>query len=285
MRVSLPIARPAIAAGVLLAIMETIADYGTVAYFNVRTFSTGIYQAWFNMQDRAAAAQLALCLLAFALMLAAARADPARPGAVAHARRPADRRSSRSRSPAGAAGWRRGFCALPVVVGFLLPVVILGHHGGGVGAEPSLDPRYRGFVGNSLTLAGIAAAVTVAGAVLVGFRARLQRRARARALLVGAGLGYAVPGGVIAVGLLVPFAGLDNAIDGWARHASRRLDRAALHRLDLAAGARLHGALHGGGAQRLRRRARHGQPADRRGGAHPRPQPAGGARRRCTCRS
>ena len=90
-RVSLPIARPAIAAGVLLAIMETIADYGTVAYFNVRTFSTGIYQAWFNMQDRAAAAQLALCLLAFALMLARGRADPARPGAVTHARRPADR--------------------------------------------------------------------------------------------------------------------------------------------------------------------------------------------------
>ena len=71
LRVSLPMARPAIAAGVLLAIMETIADYGTVAYFNVRTFSTGIYQAWFAMQDRAAAAQLALCLLGFALLLAA----------------------------------------------------------------------------------------------------------------------------------------------------------------------------------------------------------------------
>ena len=70
--VSLPMARPGIAAGVLLAVMETIADYGTVAHFNVRTFSTGIYQAWFAMQDRAAAAQLALCLLGFALLLAAA---------------------------------------------------------------------------------------------------------------------------------------------------------------------------------------------------------------------
>ena len=65
-------ARPAIAAGVLLAVMETIADYGTVSYFNVRTFSTGIYQAWFAMQDRAGAAQLALCLLGFALLLATA---------------------------------------------------------------------------------------------------------------------------------------------------------------------------------------------------------------------
>ncbi len=70
LRVSLPMARPAIAAGVLLAIMETIADYGTVAHFAVRTFSTGIYQAWFAMQDRPAAAQLALCLLGFALVVA-----------------------------------------------------------------------------------------------------------------------------------------------------------------------------------------------------------------------
>ena len=85
--VSLPMARPGIAAGVLLAVMETIADYGTVAHFNVRTFSTGIYQAWFAMQDRAAAAQLALCLLGFALHARRRRADPARAGAVLPARR------------------------------------------------------------------------------------------------------------------------------------------------------------------------------------------------------
>jgi iron(III) transport system permease protein len=80
-----------------------------------------------------------------------------------------------------------------------------------------LEPRYLSFVGNSLTLAGAAALVTVTGAVLIGFRARLRPGRRARALVLGAGLGYAVPGGVIAVGLLVPFAGLDNLIDAWAR--------------------------------------------------------------------
>ncbi|MEO1365487.1 MAG: ABC transporter permease subunit, partial [Pseudomonadota bacterium] len=69
-RVALPMARPAIAGGALLAIMETIADYGTVAYFNVQTFATGIYQAWFSLGNRGAAAQLALCLLMFALLLA-----------------------------------------------------------------------------------------------------------------------------------------------------------------------------------------------------------------------
>jgi iron(III) transport system permease protein len=79
------------------------------------------------------------------------------------------------------------------------------------------DPRYVRFIGNSLTLAGIAALVTVVGAVLVAFRARMRPGCRARALVLGAGLGYAVPGGVIAVGLLVPFAHLDNLIDGWAR--------------------------------------------------------------------
>ena len=82
-------ARPAIAAGVLLAIMETIADYGTVAHFAVRTFSTGIYQAWFAMQDRAAAAQLALCLLAFALIVAALERIERGQARVAHARRAA----------------------------------------------------------------------------------------------------------------------------------------------------------------------------------------------------
>ena len=99
LRVGLPMARPAIAAGVLLAIMETIADYGTVAYFNVRTFSTGIYQAWFAMQDRAAAAQLALCLLGFALLLAALERVQ-RGQARAHMRGGRLAASSRSRSRA-----------------------------------------------------------------------------------------------------------------------------------------------------------------------------------------
>ena len=106
-------------------------------------------------------------------------------------------------------------CLLPVLVGFLLPAVILGRMAAGSGQ--SLDARYLAFVGNSLQLAGIAALATVAGAVLIGFRARTVPGRASRALVLGAGLGYAVPGGVIAVGLLVPFAGLDNLVDGWMR--------------------------------------------------------------------
>jgi iron(III) transport system permease protein len=214
LRVALPMARPAIAAGVLLAIMETIADYGTVAYFNVKTFSTGIYQAWFAMQDRAAAAQLALCLLGFALLLAALERVQ-RGQARAHMR--GQRLAGVEPQPLrGARGLVASFfCLLPVLVGFALPVAILGSMAAGSGQ--SLDPRYLRFVANSLALAGLAAAVTVVGAVLVGYRARLAPGPAARAVVLGAGLGYAVPGGVIAVGLLVPFAGLDNLIDAWAR--------------------------------------------------------------------
>jgi iron(III) transport system permease protein len=107
-------------------------------------------------------------------------------------------------------------CALPVLFGFVLPVIVLGHLAWGSG-QSILDPRYRVFVTNSLTLAGIAAGLTVAGAVVIAFRSRLVPGRVSRGLILGAGLGYAVPGGVIAVGLLVPFAGLDNLIDGWAR--------------------------------------------------------------------
>jgi iron(III) transport system permease protein len=215
LRVSLPIARPAIAGGVLLAVMETIADYGTVAYFGVRTFSAGIYQAWFSMADRAAAAQLALCLLAFALVVAAlerierGHAKSHMRGARLAALEPVRLHGARAWAAVAA-------CALPVLFGFVVPVIVLGGLAWGSG-QSLLDPRYRGFVANSLTLAGIAAVLTVAGAVVIAFRARLVPGRVSRGLILGAGLGYAVPGGVIAVGLLVPFAGLDNLIDGWAR--------------------------------------------------------------------
>lgn len=214
-RVSLPMARPAIAGGVLLAVMETIADYGTVAHFGVQTFATGIYQTWFSMSDRGAAAQLALVLLGFALMLALVERLQ-RGEARAHMR--GGRLAAIEPQPLrGGAAWLATLaCLLPVLVGFGLPVLILARMALGSG-QSLLDPRYLGFVGNSLTLAAVAALVTVAGAVLVGFRARMAPGRKARLLLLGAGLGYAVPGGVIAVGLMVPFARLDNAIDAWAR--------------------------------------------------------------------
>ena len=215
LKVSLPMARPAIVGGVLLAIMETIADYGTVAYFSVRTFSTGIYQAWFSMSDRGAAAQLALCLLSFALLLAVL--ERIQRGQARSHMRGAEIRDFERQPLRGPAAWLASvFCAVPVLVGFLLPVIVLGQLAARSG-QSVLDPKYLRFVGNSLTLAGVAAIVTVAGAILIGFRARMLPGRASRVLVLGAGLGYAVPGGVIAVGLLVPFAALDNALDAWTR--------------------------------------------------------------------
>ncbi len=214
-RVSLPMARPAIAGGVLLAVMETIADFGTVAYFGVQTFATGIYTSWFSMADRAAAAQLALCLLGFALVMAVTertqrgKAKYYQTGKQ-HVAQPA----------AQLKGWQSAaalvLCVIPVLFGFLLPVVVLVQMG--LESEQNLlSRRYVGFVQNSLTLAGTAAVITVCAAISVGFFQRLRPGRRSAMAAYLARLGYAVPGGVIAVGLIVPFAAFDNALDAWMR--------------------------------------------------------------------
>jgi iron(III) transport system permease protein len=214
-KVSLPLARPAIAGGVLLAVMETIADFGTVAYFGVQTFATGIYTSWFSMFDRAGAAQLALCLLSFALLLAlleriqrgrAKYHDPSR--------------RSQAMPPIQLKGWGAAaamiVCGIPVVFGAVLPIAVLLVMG--LGSEQNLfSPRYLGFIQNSVTLAGIAAVVTVCAAISVGFFQRLRPGRLSNGSAYVARLGYAVPGGVIAVGLLVPFAAFDNAFDAWMR--------------------------------------------------------------------
>ncbi|WP_224816599.1 iron ABC transporter permease [Hasllibacter sp. MH4015] len=212
-RVSLPIARPAIAGGALLAIMETLADFGTVSYFGVQTFATGIYQAWYSFFDRGGAAQLALCLLIVALVIAALerrqRRDQRQHGAG---------RRFEAMQSVRLTGWRAvgaaSFCGLPVLLGFLLPVGLLLSLGWD-SFENLLTDRYLRFLRNSVILASIAAVFTVAAAVVLGFNARLHPTRGAKAAVRVAGLGYAVPGGVIAVGLIVPFAAFDNALDAF----------------------------------------------------------------------
>jgi iron(III) transport system permease protein len=214
-RVSLPLARPAIAGGVLLAVMETIADFGTVAYFGVQTFATGIYTSWFSLGDRVGAAQLALCLLSFALLLAMLeRMQRGRAKYYDPSRR------SQDKTQLVLKGWQSGLaitlCAVPVLLGCMIPIVVL--FSMGLGSEQDLfSSRYLGFIQNSLTLAGIAAVVTVSAAVIVGFFQRLRTGPFANATAYVARMGYAVPGGVIAVGLIVPFAAFDNALDAWMR--------------------------------------------------------------------
>lgn len=213
--VSLPMARPAIASGVLLAVMETIADFGTVSYFGVQTFATGIYTSWFSLGDRTGAAQLALCLLSFALVLAVVerstrgKARYHQAGKQHAAMPPSDLKGAQALG-----AWV--LCALPVCFGFLLPVIVLFNMG--LESEQNLfSRRYIGFLQNSLTLASAAAVITVMAAICLGFYQRMRPGRVSGSAAYMSRLGYAVPGGVIAVGLMVPFAALDNAFDAWMR--------------------------------------------------------------------
>lgn len=208
--VSLPMARPAIAAGALLVVMETIADFGTVAHFSVQTFATGIYTSWFGLADRAAAAQLAVGLLAFALLVAAL--EYMNRGDASFAAKGRQDAFDRFRLSGKRALGAQFVCALPVLLGVIIPTITLILMG--LRSEQDVfSPRYIRFIQNSLLLASVAAFVTVGAAILLGTFNRVLSGKMALATLFIGRLGYAVPGGVIAVGLLVPFARFDNWLD------------------------------------------------------------------------
>jgi iron(III) transport system permease protein len=208
-RVAVPLARPAIAAGASLALMETLADFGTVSYFALEVFTTGIFKAWLSMGDIAAAGQLSSCLLAFVvLVLGLERATRGRAAYHAGAaRRPA----TPHRLTGGAAAAALIACAAPVFFGFLLPALLLGWLAWGEKAA-YLGARFVVLVGNSFSLAGLTALVAVVLATVMAYAARLTRSHWVSTANRIASLGYAVPGAVIAVGVLVPLGRLDNAL-------------------------------------------------------------------------
>jgi iron(III) transport system permease protein len=208
--IALPLARPAITAGVALAVMETLADYGVGAYFGLATFSTGIFKAWLVMDDRVAAAQLASVLLVVVGALLWVERGAQRRMRYATTRRSgsaAEAEPTRLRGGAAAAAW--ALCALPVLLGFLLPVGWLlwmlvqeVRY-----AEFGLPlARFAGWAWASFRLAAMAALLATALALALGFALR-PAGGRGGALAPAAGLlslGYAVPGAVVAVGVLAP---------------------------------------------------------------------------------
>jgi iron(III) transport system permease protein len=212
--IALPLARPAIATGVALALMETLSDFGAVQYLGVSTFTTGIFRTWFGLGDPSAAAQLAAILLAFVfLLLIGERLSRGRARFHHTSRR--YRELPRYRLTGTRAALAFLACLLPVGLGFLLPGGQMlawvaegaGEGGGGLWWHTA----------NSLMLAAAAAAAAVVIALLLAYGARLNPNPVARAAARVAGMGYAVPGSVIAVGVLIPFAWADNLIDGWLR--------------------------------------------------------------------
>jgi iron(III) transport system permease protein len=212
-RVAVPLARPAIVAGSALALMETLADFGTVSYFALEVFTTGIFKAWLSLGDRVAAAQLSTCLLAFVvLVLALERANRGR--AAYHGAPP--RRAHPHRLRGGAAVLAFVACAAPVAFGFALPALLLGWLAWG---ETMSLARFGALLANSFTIAALTAFIAVAAALVMAYATRLTRSPLVQGANRLAGLGYAVPGAVIAVGVLVPLGRLDNALAAWLERA------------------------------------------------------------------
>ncbi len=209
-RVNIPLARPAIAAGALLALMETLADYGASVYFGLQTFTTAIYRAWFSMGDRMAASQLAGVLLVLVLgVLALERAARGR------ARFFTPTASQRPALRSALNGWRAlgaiALCATPVILGFVLPVLLLLRLL--LPAWSGIDAaRYLQWLANTLGVAVGSSMVVLVVVLVLAYAARAADRG-APASLVRASvrlmsLGYALPGAVVAVGILVPLARL-----------------------------------------------------------------------------
>jgi iron(III) transport system permease protein len=214
-RVSLPAARPAIIAGLSLALMETLADFGTVQYFGVPTFTTGIFRTWFGLGDSGAAAQLAVVLLAFIFIVFSAERWSRRRASFHHV-------GNRSRplgryilSPARA--WLAfGGCALPLALGFVVPVAQLSVWAART-AGKMLDADFFELLTHTLALAAATAIISVLLALYLAYGRRAHPALPVRLSVRLAGMGYAVPGIVIAVGVMLPLAWVDNAVDTWLR--------------------------------------------------------------------
>ena len=214
--VALPLARPAVAAGVALVLMETLADFGVVSYFGIQTFTTGIYKAWLAMDNRLAAAQLATMLLALVLVLLWLEQRAQR--RMRFATSTTGRAGSAEAQPQRLAGWRCAgawaVCLLPVLMGFVAPVAFMLRP---LAADWSVLPwdRFVEWAANSVRLGAVTAVLAVALAMALAFAVRRRADRITHAVVRLASVGYAVPGAVIVVGLLLPVGWLQAAMPEW----------------------------------------------------------------------
>lgn len=206
-RVALPLARPAIVAGLSLALMETLADFGTVQYFGVQTFTTGIFRTWLGLDDVAAAAQLAAVLLGFVFLLILLERYSRQRAKYHHTsqRHQALKRIQLKPSHAMLATL---FCLVVLSAGFLIPVTQLFLWTITI-SEEAIDTRFVSLVTNTLSLAAITTIAALALAFVLAYGNRITKKTWPKIAVKLAGLGYAVPGAVIAIGVMIPFAKID----------------------------------------------------------------------------
>ncbi len=214
-RVALPLARPAIVTGLSLALMETLADYGTVAYFGLGVFTTGIFRTWFGMGDSVAAARMSALLLLFVFSLVIVERLSRRQARYHHTT------NKYTRLPqyplrGGKAVLAFMACLLPVAAGFLLPAAQLSSWA----LSTWRDMVDDSFLRLTLHTVLLGLATAVISLILALFLAYGRRVLKSRQVLVAirvAAIGYAIPGTVIAVGVIIPFAWLDNGLDDFMR--------------------------------------------------------------------
>jgi iron(III) transport system permease protein len=215
--VALPLARPALAGGLALALMECLNDLGAVQYLGVQTLSVAIYTTWLQRSSLGGAAQIALVAVGFVLALMLVERAARGRGQFHHT-------TGRYRAIpfSDLEGWRgiaaAAFCALPVILGFAAPFVLLLLQG----LAHVSDAFAAGFwraVRNSVGVAAAAAGVTVALGICLAYARRVAPNAGVRIAVRTAGLGYALPGTVLALGLIFPLAAFDNRFDTWLRSA------------------------------------------------------------------
>lgn len=213
-KVALPVARPAILTGAALAMMEALADYGTVQYFGVTTFTTGIFRTWFGMGNQLGAAQLSALLCSFVLLLLYLEQWSRR---KLEFYQQGQKQQEPTRQPVtGLVGvGMLVLCLLPVLAGFVLPALQL--TGWALERiEQLFSPGFIRLLINSFSLAALTAVVTASLALCFAYAKRLSGHWSLRLPVRMASMGYALPGTVIAIGVMLPLAALDNRIDLWA---------------------------------------------------------------------
>lgn len=214
-RVALPLARPAIVSGVALALMETLNDFGTVQYFGVNTFTTGIYNTWFGLGERNGAAQLAVVLMIFILALLLLEAWSRQRAQYYQAT------STHALLPRYALkGWRClgawMLTGIPLLLGFVVPVTYLAHLCWAY-AQDVGENNFFQLASHSLLVSSVTAGLAVVFGLVLAYGQRLEKGLLLRTAVRIAALGYAIPGSVIAVGVLIPAGYLDNRLDSWMR--------------------------------------------------------------------
>lgn len=215
--IQLPMARPAIAIGLSLVLMETLNDIGAVEYLGVQTLTFTIYETWLNRGNLANATQIAavILLVVGGLIVVERNAREKQRFAAPKATSMAQRHTLKSLD-----GWRRWsatlFCVLPLLSGFFIPVSVLGSYAA-KRLEMLLEPRMLKALAHSFEVSISAALLTLVAAFVFSYALRVNRSATSKIAARLGSMGYGVPGTVLAIGVLIPLTGLDNRVDGFFR--------------------------------------------------------------------